>query len=149
VEVGNPQGKLDVYVLSEVLSREEKANPYLDAGDVVIVTQQAPIYVVGSVVTPRSIFSKTPVTLMQAMKLAGGALRDAQVSKVIVHRQKKDSRDLQFDLTAIRKHRAEDPVLEANDIVFVPSLGARTGWPLRYPTFDPRPLIPRAYRAIY
>jgi protein involved in polysaccharide export with SLBB domain len=132
-----------------VLSRDEKANPYLAGGDVVIVTQQAAIYVVGSVVTPRTIYSKKPVTLMQAMKLAGGALRDAQVSKVVVHRQKKDSGDLQFDLAAIRKHRAEDPVLEANDIVFVPSLGARTGWPLRYPTFDPRPLIPRSYRVIY
>lgn len=149
VEVGNPPGKLAAYVLSEVLSRDEKANPYVDAGDVVIVTQQAPIYVVGSVVTPRTIYSKKPVTLMQAMKLAGGALRDAQVSKVVVHRQKKDSGDLLFDLAAIRKHLAEDPVLQANDIVFVPSLGARTGWPLRYPTFDPRPLIPRSYRVIY
>jgi polysaccharide biosynthesis/export protein len=149
VEVGNPPGKLEAYVLSEVLSRDEKANPYLAGGDVVIVTQQAPIYVVGSVVTPRTIYSKKPVTLMQAMTLAGGALRDAQVSKVVVHRQKKDSGDLLFDLSAIRKHLAEDPVLQANDIVFVPSLGARTGWPLRYPTFDPRPLIPRAYRAIY
>jgi polysaccharide export outer membrane protein len=150
VEVGNPQGKLDVYVLSEVLSREEKANPYLDAGDVVVVTQQAPIYVMGSVVTPRTIYSKTPVTLIQAMKLAGGELRDALVSKVLVLRQKKNSGDLQFDLAAIRRHRADDPVLEANDIVFVPSLGARAfGLMPRYPTFDSRPLVPPPYRAIY
>jgi polysaccharide export outer membrane protein len=152
VEVGNPPGELTAYALSEVLSREEKANPYLDAGDVVIVTQLAPIYVVGCVVTPRTIYSKTPVTLMQAMKLAGGALRDAQVSKVVVHRQNKDSGDLnlQFDFAAIRKHQAENPVLQPYDIVFVPSLrGPAFRLPPRYPTFDPRPLIPPPYRVIY
>lgn len=149
VKVGDPSAKPEAYLLSEVLSGDEKANPYLDAGDVVIVTQQAPIYVLGSVVTPRTIYSKKPVTLMQAMKLAGGALRDAQVSKVVVHRQKKASGDLQFDLAAIRKHWADDPVLQSNDIVFVPSLGARTGRPRRYPTFDSRPLIPPPYRVIY
>ncbi|HMJ26758.1 MAG TPA: SLBB domain-containing protein [Pyrinomonadaceae bacterium] len=153
VKSGNPAGKLDTYVLSEVSRSEEKSNPNLDAGDVVIVNVQAPIYVVGSVMGPREIYSKDPLTLSQAIKLAGGALRNAQVSKVMVHRQKTDPADfsIHFDLGAIRKHWAPDPVLQAYDIVFVPSGDSRTvGPPMRYPTFfDPRPLIPRSYRVIH
>lgn len=150
VKSGNPVAKVDTYVLSEVSRAEEKSNPNLDAGDVVIVNVQAPIYVVGSVMGPREIYSKDPLTLSQAIKLAGGALRNAQVSRVMVHRQKRDPADfsIHYDLGAIRKHRAEDPVLQAYDIVFVPSKDPRTvGPPMRYPTFfDPRPLIPLPYR---
>jgi polysaccharide biosynthesis/export protein len=150
VKSGNPVAKVDTYFLSELSRAGEKSNPYLDVGDVVIVNVQAPIYVVGSVMGPREIYSKDPLTLSQAIKLAGGALRNAQVSKVMVHRQKRDPADfsIHFDLGAIRKHRAEDPVLQADDIVFVPSKNPRTvGPPMLYPTFfDPRPLIPLPYR---
>jgi polysaccharide export outer membrane protein len=153
VKKGNLAGKLDTYVISELSRPEEKTNPYLDAGDVVIATEEAPVYVVGSVMTPRAVYSKEPLTLSQAIKLAGGALRNAQVSKVMVHRQKTDPGDfsIQFDLGAIRKRRAEDPVLQPYDIVFVPSRDPQTvGPPIRYPTFfDTRPLIPRSYRVIY
>ena len=113
---------------------------------------QEPVYVAGSVTTPRAIYSKEPVTLTQAIKLAGGELRDAQVSKVVVYRRKKDAGDLsiQLDLGAIRKHRAENPILQPNDIVVVPSLGEwKVGPPLGYPTFDSRPLIPPPHRVIY
>ena len=68
VRVDDPTVKLEAYALSEALNREETANPYLDAGDVVIVTEQAPIYVVRCVVNQRTIYSKNPVTLMLEMK---------------------------------------------------------------------------------
>lgn len=147
-----PAGQSDTYVLSEVSRTDDKSNPFLQAGDIVIVTEQYPIYVVGSVVAPREIYSKEPLTLSQAIKLAGGAHRNAEVSKVVVYQPKKGAVFLarQFDLRAIRKHRVVDPILQAYDIVFVPSLGIRTvGPPLGYPSFDTRPLIPFPYRVIY
>jgi protein involved in polysaccharide export with SLBB domain len=148
VNRGDPAPKFDTYVLSELLRREERANPYVEDGDIVIVTPFETIYVAGSVVTPRAIYLKGPVTLMQAIALAGGELRNAQTSIIVIHRQKKDVGDLsiQVDPMAIRKHRVEDPILQPNDVVVVPSLGWRiVGPPIGYPTFDPRPLIPPPY----
>jgi protein involved in polysaccharide export with SLBB domain len=145
--------KSDTYALSGLQRREAGANPYLEGGEIVIVTELKPIYVVGSVLTPREIFLKEPVTLVQAIKLAGGELRDAQISQVAIHRQKKDAAGsiwIQANLEAIRKHRAEDLILQPYDIVIVPSLGWRSvGPPLSFPTFDSRPLIPLSFRIIY
>jgi polysaccharide export outer membrane protein len=147
-----PPGQSDSYVLSEVARPDERSNPLLRAGDVVIVTVQNPIYVVGSVVAPRELYSKEPLTLSQAIKLAGGPSRNAEINKVVVYAPRQGAVFLakQFDLGAIRKHREKDPMLEPYDIVFVPSLGARmVGPPLGYPSFDTRPLIPLKYRVIY
>ncbi len=57
---------------------------------------------------------------------------------------------IRADLVAIRKHRAEDPLLQPYDIVEVLPAGPRKSGPLlSYPTFDSRPLIPLPYRVIY
>jgi protein involved in polysaccharide export with SLBB domain len=134
----DPARKSDTYVLSELLRREERANPYVDDGDVVIVTQIETVLVAGSVVTPREIYLKEPVTLMQAITLAGGALKSSQAPRVIIYRQRNS---IEVNLEAIRKHRAEDPILQPNDIVVVGFY--RDPVPLeRYHIFDPRPLIP-------
>jgi polysaccharide biosynthesis/export protein len=144
-------GKLCTYVLSEVLRREDTANPYVEGGDVVLVSEIEPIYVTGSVLNPREIYPKEPVTLRQAIELAGGSGRDAQISRIVIHRQDKGfGLSIAADLVAIRKHHAEDPILEPYDVVEVPPSGTRrVGPPISYPTFDSRPLIPLPYRVIY
>lgn len=144
-------GKLYTYVLSEVLRREETSNPYVEGGDIVIVTELDPIYVIGNVLTQSEIYPKESLTLTQAIKLAGGARRDAQISRVLIHRHEKGfSRSIRADLMAIRKHLAEDPQLQPYDIVEVPPPGPRkVGPPFGYPTFDSRPLIPKTYGVIY
>ncbi len=153
VKDADPSGKLDTYDLSELLRSEERANPYLRAGDIVIVTELDPIYIIGAVANPREIYLNKPLTLTEALKLAGDVRSDAKISKVIIHRQKKGSIEgvsITVDLGAVRKHRAEDPILQLYDIVEVPSLGARrVGPPISYPTFDSRPLIPLGYSIIY
>jgi hypothetical protein len=138
VNGGDRAPKFDTYVLSELLRREERANPCVEDGDVVIVTQLETVLVAGSVVTPREIYLKEPVTLMQAITLAGGALKSSQAPRVIIYRQRNS---IEVNLEAIRKHRAEDPILQPNDIVVVGFYGDPI--PLdRYHIFDPRPLIP-------
>lgn len=144
-------GKSCTYVLSEVLRREETANPNVEAGDIVFVAELDPIYVIGRVLTQSEIYPKEPLTLTQAIKLAGGARRDAQISRVVIYRHQKGiSFSIRADLVAIRKHLAEDPLLQPYDIVEVPPPGPRkVGPPFGYPTFDSRPLIPKTYSVIY
>ena len=141
VNGSDPAPKFDTYVLSELLRREERANPYVEDGDVVIVTQFDPIYVAGSVVNPREIDLKERVTLTQAIKLAGGELKNLQAPRVMIYRQRNS---IEVNLDAIRKHRAEDPILQPNDIVIVGLYGHPIPL-LRYPIFDTRPLIPPPY----
>src|SRR5205823_4611563 len=60
------------YRLSETLLGIEKANPYLENGDIVTLPEADQVYVVGDVLGPRSIPLKEPITLSRAIAMAGG-----------------------------------------------------------------------------
>ncbi len=143
----------DVYEIADIRGRDQKANPYLEAGDVVIVTALDSIFVTGAVANQREIYLNQPLTLTKALKRAGNVRSDAKISMIVIYRQEKGSIEggsITIDLDAIRKHRVDDPILQPFDIIEVPPLGARkVGPPLSYPTFDLRPLIPPGYRVIY
>lgn len=141
-------GESTVLNISDIGPGEEKADPYIVAGDLVIVSVQEPIYVVGSVVNPRAIYSKERVTLTQAIKLAGGVTSNSNTSKVVIYRPKKGLTGVSItvDYWAIRKHSAEDPTLQPFDIIYV-GAGLMPGF--SHPIFDTRPLIPKEYRIIY
>lgn len=141
--------KFIVLNLADLLRGDEKANPYIEAGDVVNVTESDPIYVIGSVVSPGAIYPKEAITLMQAIKMAGGLRGDTNLSQVVIYRPKGDQVEhITVDLNEIRRHRTKDFILHLRDIVIVGGVGQIV--PMnRYPTFDSRPLIPRGYRVIY
>jgi polysaccharide export outer membrane protein len=148
-------GESTVLNISDIGPGEEKADPYIVAGDLVIVSVQEPIYVVGSVVNPRAIYSKERVTLTQAIRLAGGVTSNSNTSKVVIYRPKKgltgvsitvDCVSITVDYWAIRKHSAEDPTLQPFDIIYV-GAGLMPGF--SHSIFDTRPLIPKEYRVIY
>ena len=61
-----------------------------------------------------------PISLMQAVALAGGATQDANTRRVAVFRQIAGRRQAAaFDLTSIRRGEMEDPRIYAGDIVVV------------------------------
>ena len=61
-----------------------------------------------------------PISLMQAVALAGGATEDANTRRVAVFRQIGGRRQAAaFDLTSIRRGEMEDPRIYAGDIVVV------------------------------
>ena len=69
---------------------------------------------------------KGPTTLLQAVALAHGTTEDANPSRVIVFRTIRGERMAgAFDLKAIRRAQAEDPVIYGNDIVIVDGSKAR------------------------
>jgi polysaccharide export outer membrane protein len=111
------------YKLSDTLMGDPKANPYLEAGDIVTVPDADQIYVVGNVYTPLTIPLKEPITLSRAIAMAGGAKQDTKKDKIRVVRQEPGSlakTEIIVDLAAIEKKRAEDLSLMPNDIVDVP-----------------------------
>lgn len=112
------------YKLSDTLQGNPKANPFLEAGDVVTLPEADQVYVVGNVYTPLTIPLKEPITLSRAIAMAGGVRQDSKRDKVRVVRQEPGSatkKEMIVDLSAIEKKQAEDIALLPNDIIDVPT----------------------------
>ena len=61
-----------------------------------------------------------PLSLMQAVALAGGTTQDANTRRIAIFRQIGGKRQAAaFDLTSIRRGEMEDPRVYAGDIVVV------------------------------
>ncbi len=99
-------------------------NPYVRPGDVVNLVEADTVYVVGNVYRPAIIPLKERTTLTQAIAVAGGVLPDTNFDRVTIVRQTPggtSKTQITVDLKAISKRKADDPILEANDIVDVPT----------------------------
>jgi polysaccharide export outer membrane protein len=117
------------YKLSDTLAGKPQANPYLQAGDIVTLPEAEQVYVVGNVLSPRAIPLSEPVTLTQAIAMAGGIAKDSKKDKIRIVRQEPGSqtrKEIMVDLIAIEKKRAEDIALLPNDIVNVQTSEAKS-----------------------
>jgi len=107
--------------LNDTLRGEEKANPYVQSGDIVTIPEADQIYVVGNVYSPKAIPLKEPITVSRAIAIAGGALRDSRTDRVRIVRQQSGAAQAEIfvNLSAIAHKRADDVLLQPNDIVEV------------------------------
>jgi polysaccharide export outer membrane protein len=117
------------YDLNATLRGDEKANPYIGPGDMISLPEADLAYVVGDVFKPTTLPLKNPITISQAIAMAGGTLPDARNNRVRLLRQVTGSTnktELIVDLEAINKRKAEDVVLQPNDIIDVPTSTGKT-----------------------
>jgi polysaccharide biosynthesis/export protein len=108
--------------LNDTLRGEEKANPYVQAGDIVTIPEAAEVYVVGNVYSPKSLPMKEPITVSRAIAMAGGPLRDSRTDRIRIVRQQPGAvgrSEVYVNLNAIARKQADDVLLQANDIVEV------------------------------
>jgi polysaccharide export outer membrane protein len=128
-ETSETAGALSSYKLSETLQGNPRANPFIEAGDIITLPEANEVYVVGNVFTPVTIALKEPVTLSRAVAMAGGVRQDTKKDKVRIVRQDpgtSTSKEILVDLSAIEKKQAEDIALLPNDIVDVPISGGKS-----------------------
>ena len=96
---------------------------YLENPDVSVGIKESTTRVVtvdGAVTRAGAYPAMGPISLMQAVALAGGATEDANTRRVAVFRQIGGKRQAAaFDLTSIRRGEMEDPRIFAGDIVVV------------------------------
>jgi polysaccharide export outer membrane protein len=119
---------LDNYKLSDTMRGEEKANPYVRPGDVVTILQAEQVFVVGNVLRPSAIPLKEQITVSRAIAMSGGTMPDTKSDRVRIVRQPPGTTtktEIFVDLQAIDKHKTEDVVLLAGDIVDVPASGTK------------------------
>jgi polysaccharide export outer membrane protein len=92
-------------------------------GDTVIVPRSGQVYITGSVKLQNSypLSSNTPLTVMQAITLAGGTNFEAALSEArIIRTQGNERTAIKLDLKRIYRGQEADPILQADDIIYVP-----------------------------
>ncbi len=120
-EAGTEAGGFITLNLSDTLRGEEKANPFVQSGDIITIPEAPQVYVVGNVYTPKSLALKEPISVTRAIAMAGGPLRDSKTDRIHIVRQlpNGEKSELYVNLSAVARKRAEDVMLQPNDIVEV------------------------------
>jgi len=112
--------------LNELLKGDENANPFIQGGDVIRITEAEikQAFIIGNVKSAVTINLKEPVTLSRAIAMAGGFAPGAQTDKIKISRQSPDNLSKTEILVNLKDNNKrlsqEDIVLQPNDIVDVP-----------------------------
>jgi polysaccharide export outer membrane protein len=104
--------------------RSQAADIPIFAGDTVIVARVGVVYVIGAFKSPGIIplTPYTPLTLMQATALTGGMAYEAKYDDLRVIRTIDGRRTVvKLDIKRVLYGKDPDPILQANDIVFLPT----------------------------
>ncbi len=128
--VGAAAHKLPVKAL---LDGEPTANVLLQGGETVHVPRAGIVYVVGAVRRPGGFVlrSQQPLTVVKALALAEDLKPTAAREKAVIVRSLagRQKQEIPVDLKRILARKADDPVLQANDVLFVPdSTGKKALW---------------------
>jgi polysaccharide biosynthesis/export protein len=121
-EIQNGQ-ELVTFPLGETLKGVESANPRIRAGDIVTVLEAEQAYIYGNVKSAMTLNLREPVSLTQAIVLAGGLADGAVTDKIRIGRQAPGSlvrTEIVVNLKDIRKRRIEEVYLQPNDMVEIP-----------------------------
>jgi polysaccharide export outer membrane protein len=134
VESYNPsdptQVGYDIYSLRDLKDGKAEANPVIRPGDIVIVQEAQPVYVMGAVRSPQGLYLKNGMQLKQAIAMVGGLAKEAKASAVVIWRKKKGQSEPEkmiVDFNSIKKEKAKDIELQPYDIVEVPDNSGSLG----------------------
>jgi len=108
-------------------------NPPVHPGDIVKVPRAGIVYVVGDVKKPGGFVLRNNenITVLQALALAEGLTRTSLKSQArIMHTDPGSKRQLEIplDLGKILANKSSDPLLQPNDILFVPDSSAKSAF---------------------
>ena len=110
----------------DLLKGKKEANPQILSGDVITVQEAESIYLIGGVVNPGQISSRTQTTLSRAVASAGGVIKGGDAKKITIFRRTAgESIIIEADLEKIKSGLADDVILKAFDIVEVTQRGGK------------------------
>lgn len=100
------------------------ANVPIFGGDTIVVSRVGVVYIIGAFHTQGAvpITQNTPLTLLQVAALSGGPLYEAKYDELRIIRTIGGQRSLvKVDIKKVLYGKAPDPVLQADDILFLPT----------------------------
>jgi polysaccharide export outer membrane protein len=117
------QVSYDIFSMRELKDGKQEANPVIRPGDIVIVQEALPVYIVGAVRAPQGLYLKNDMQLKTAFAMVGGLAKEAKASAIVVWRRKKGQSEpekLIINYNDIKKEKSKDLALQPYDIVEVP-----------------------------
>jgi len=125
------QGSYEINLKMLLESGDPRYNIPVYPGDIVKVARAGIVYVVGEVKKPGGFVleSNENISVLQALALAEGLEGTAAKSKTRIIRTNEDTKErteIPLDLGRVLSGKESDPLLQPNDIVFVPNSAARS-----------------------
>ncbi len=127
-----PEDTLTIDLKQLLESGDPSLNPSIYPGDRITVPRAGVVYVVGAVNKPGGFTMKASthgMTVLQAIALAENPTSTARRNQTVIIRndlQAPDGRkQIPVDLKSILRGKSPDPVLQAEDILFVPDSGGK------------------------
>ncbi len=112
-----------LYSLNSVQKGSEEANPIITPGDIIVVEEASPIFIVGEVnAVGKLLLPEGGLPLTQAIAMVGGVKREAKTKDIKIYRLKADSKDreiISVNYDKIKKLQQKDVLLSPHDIVEV------------------------------
>jgi polysaccharide export outer membrane protein len=108
--------------------RSAESNVAVYPGDTIVVSRVGVVYLLGEFKTPGAIpiQQNSPLTLLEATSLGGGALFNGHYSDLHIIRTVNRQRTLvPVDIKKVMQGKAPDPVLQADDILYLPTSTAK------------------------
>jgi len=109
--------------ISDLLAGKASANPTIVSGDLVVIQESPPVFLVGAVSTQGRIDLRPELTVSRAIDASGGAMKEAVLNRVLIFRRSGAAGTITVDVERIRKAEVPDVVLMPFDIVDVPFKG--------------------------
>ena len=133
VRVEGTDDQLITINLSDTFRGVAEANPFVRAGDIIRLEEadQSRAYITGGVRSAMVINLTEPITLTQAIAMAGGLASGAQSEKILIRRQMNGSTnrtEMIVNLKEINQQKRDDVLLRPNDIIEVAGPGKFTSF---------------------
>jgi polysaccharide biosynthesis/export protein len=127
------RGSETVDVATLMSGDNHEANVLVHAGDQITVSNASVVYVVGAVTKPGGFLVQDPrsgLSVLKAIALVEGTLSTAKLGSAIIVRKSTNEtgrEEIPVDLSKVMKGQLKDPILMANDILYVPQSGVKQG----------------------
>ena len=114
---------LSTYKLRDLMTGAVEVNHYVQPGDVISIPEADKVYITGEVLRPGAVALTGGLTLFTAISQAGGFLGEADKNGIRIIRPGPDGKRLETIVRGsdIEKRKIDDPLLQANDLIHVPS----------------------------
>ena len=112
----------DLYSVRDLKAGKREANPVIRPGDIVIVQEAQPVYIMGAVRAPQGLYLKEGMQLKQAVAMVGGLTKEAKGNEVVIWRKQKgqsEPKKMVINFNDIKKEKVKDIDLQPYDIVEV------------------------------
>jgi protein involved in polysaccharide export with SLBB domain len=130
---------INEYNLSAALQGTEDANPFVTPGEIIIVPEAELVWVVGNVVSQKSLVYREGVRLTQAIAMVGGIAKHSDLIRIQIYRDPARARPNLpiFTFKTVLDNRSEDPVLQPSDIIEISDETGKFRSPLWPPLWNP------------